>query len=343
MLAKGDPMAKRKRLSPAPFAAPDAAPEGPGGPLETKAALGWVGHGTRRAPIAEVAGESAAQSAFEEVRAELAAARAEGRMVLALPLAAVEARHLIRDRVAMDEGELATLKASLAARGQQTPVEVLELAPGRYGLISGWRRLTALAALLEETGDAARFGQVKALLRAPAEVSETYLAMVEENEIRADLSFYERARIAVEAARAGVFPDAQTAVQRLFAAARAPKRSKILSFAVLVEQLDDALRFPAAIPEKVGLALVGALQGDIRFRHRLVEALRAADPADAAAERRVLDAALKGDRPTPARGGDGEEIAPGLRLEAGRGRVTLAGPAVDAALLDDLRRWLATR
>ena len=51
-------MAKRKRLSPAAVA---GMPE----PLETKAALGWVGHGRRRAPIADVSGDAAEQSAFE--------------------------------------------------------------------------------------------------------------------------------------------------------------------------------------------------------------------------------------------------------------------------------------
>ncbi|WP_187431094.1 partitioning protein ParB (plasmid) [Roseobacter fucihabitans] len=324
-------MAKRKRLSPAVIT--DA-------PLETKAALGWVGHGTRRAPIADVTGDAAERAAFEEVADELQRARSEGRMVLSLPLEAVDATHLVRDRVAMDVDEMDVLKDSLRARGQQTPIEVLDLGQGRYGLISGWRRLTALQALLKETGEA-RFETIKAFLRTPEDVSDAYLAMVEENEIRADLSFYERARIAVQAAATGVFPDTHTAVQSLFSAARAPKRSKIMGFTHLVEQLDAELRFPAAIPEKVGLALVAALQGDIRFRHRLLEALRKADPQDTTAERRVLDACLKA--PAKSVAVPTEQAAPGVTLKASKGRITLSGRNVDAALLADLRDWLARR
>ncbi|AEI96526.1 ParB/RepB/Spo0J family partition protein [Roseobacter litoralis] len=324
-------MAKRKRLSPAALTE---------APPETKAALGWMGHGTRRPPIADVTGDAAEQSAFEEVAGELRRARTEGRMVLSLPLEDIDATHLVRDRVVLDAEEMAVLKDSLRARGQQTPIEVLDLGQGRYGLISGWRRLTALQALLQETEED-RFRTINALLRTPQDVGASYLAMVEENEIRADLSFYERARIAVQAARAGVFSDIHTAVQSLFSAARAPKRSKIMAFTHLVEKLDADLRFPAAIPEKVGLALVSALQTDKRFGARLTKALRAADPQHATAERKVLDAALKTRTATPPK--PAEQILPGVTLEAGRGRITLSGVNVDATLEADLRRWLAAR
>lgn len=329
-------MAKRKRLSPAAIAPTDD-------PLETKAAFGWVGHGTRRPPIADVSGDAATRAAFEEVSGELQAARNEGRMVLSLPLAAVDATHLVRDRVALAEDEMAVLCDSLRARGQQMPIEVLDLGQGRYGLISGWRRLTALQRLHDETAEAC-FATVRAFLRAPQDLSAAYLAMVEENEIRADLSFYERARIAVRAASTGVYPDTHKAVQSLFSAARAPKRSKIMAFTHLVEQLDEDLRFPTAVPEKVGLALVGALQGDIRFRHRLLEALRAADCQDAAAERRVLDHVLKGGaaRPAPVQKAK-SDVVPGVALKAAKGRITLSGPGVDEALLAALQDWLSTR
>ncbi|GIT89242.1 ParB N-terminal domain-containing protein [Roseobacter sp. OBYS 0001] len=324
-------MAKRKRLSPATLT--DA-------PLETKAALGWVGYSARRPPIADVTGDAAEHSAFEEVAGELQRARAEGRMVLSLPLEAIDATHLVRDRVALAPDEMAVLQDSLRARGQQIPIEVLDLGQGRYGLISGWRRLTALQALSEETGED-RFKTIHAFLRQPQDVGAAYLAMVEENEIRADLSFYERARIAVQAARTGVFPDTHSAVQSLFSAARAPKRSKIMTFTHLVEHLDADLRFPAAIPEKVGLALVSALQGGGRFRAHLIKALRGAAPQDAAAERKVLDAALKAGRVAPSK--HVEEVLPGVTLEAGRGRVVLAGANVTPALLADLRHWLTQR
>lgn len=333
-------MAKRKRLGPAfsdadmalrdPAAAP--APEAPSG--------GPAGPRVRpAAPIAQVSGDAALQAALDEVSGELRQARAEGRMVARLPLEAVDERHLVRDRIALEVEELATLCDSLRARGQQMPVEVVDLGGGRYGLISGWRRLTALRQLWEETGEA-RFAQVQALVRQPDGAAAAYLAMVEENEVRAGLSFYERARIAVQAVAQGVHEDVFQAVQSLFATARAPKRSKILAFAVLVEALDAHLRFPAAIPEKLGLALVTALKADAGFRRRLTEALRKADPDSPEAERRVLERALAAPRAEPPAG---REVAAGVTLLAGKGRLVLSGKGVTADLAADLERWLATR
>ena len=335
-------MAKRKRLSPAALTGETDLPAD----LETKAENGWVGvrPRTTRAPIAEVSGEAAAQSALEEVAGELRAARAEGRMVVKLPLAAVEAGHLVRDRLALDPDEMAALKASLRDRGQQTPIEVTDLGQGRYGLISGWRRLSALRALAEEAGEETgeeTFGFVQALIRTPGDAAEAYRAMVEENEIRADLSFYERARIAVQAVGQGIHPDTKTAVQSLFSAARAPKRSKILAFTTLVETLDTHLRFPTAIPEKLGLRLVQALHADPTLRRRLTEALRKAAPESAEAERTVLDRALKA--PSAAARPNPEEVAPGVTLKRARGRLTLLGRGVVDRLAEDLRRWLAAR
>jgi hypothetical protein len=72
--------------------------------------------------------------------------------------------------------------------------------------------------------------------------------MVEENEIRAGISFYERARLAAEAAKLGIYPDAAAAIAALFTSASPAKRSKIGSFVRVHEALGHALRYPAAIP-----------------------------------------------------------------------------------------------
>ena len=66
-----------------------------------------------------------------------------------------------------------------------------------------------------------------------------------------------------------------------------------------------------------------------------------ADPQDAQAERKVLDAALKARTATPPK--PAEEILPGVTLEAGRGQITLKGANVTPALLADLRLWLTQR
>jgi ParB family chromosome partitioning protein len=326
-------MAKRKRLTPALAAETEEAqvifPRYPDG----------VAHGFTRAPVAQVAGDIATRAALDELAAEVTAAREGGRMVLDLPLEAVDAGHLVRDRLSHDPDEMAALKASLAARGQQTPVEVVALGAGRYGLISGARRLAALRALHAETGEG-RFARIQALVRAPETAQAAYQAMVEENEVRADLSFYERGRMAAEAARLGLYPDARAAVRELFGSATPAKRSKILSFVAVHKALEGVLRFPEAIPEKLGLALAAALEADAALGSRLADALRKTPPGDAAAERRALERALR--RPQAVRTA-AAEVIPGVSLEARKGRVVLSGPGVGPDLAQDLADWLAGR
>ena len=121
------------------------------------------------------AGAAAATAAAEEIARTLATARETGRLVLDLPLEAIAADHLTRDRLPVEDEEMVALKSSLAAHGQRTPIEVTPLTGALpYGLISGWRRLSALKALLAETGDAATLaGQP---LPAPSALAERDLA-----------------------------------------------------------------------------------------------------------------------------------------------------------------------
>ena len=322
-------MAKRKRLSPAQsgFLAGEA-PQG----------------GTARAPIAQVAGEAAAVSALAKLTDEWEAAREEGRMVIRIPTDRIDADHLVRDRVAQDDEAQIALKQSLMARGQQTPIEVVQLDGDRYGLISGWRRLGALRALHDETGEP-RFGFAKALVRRHGDLVDSYVAMVEENEIRADLSFYERARIVVKALEEGVFETEKQALQGLFANATYARRSKIKSFIPLVRALDDVLRYPERISERAGLALSKALedgQGE-RLRAALVEAA----PESPEAEQACLVAALRPQKTAPASGaGPAEGSAPragqggGVRLKAGPYRVELTGAGVTPGFVARLKAWL---
>lgn len=342
-------MAKRKRLlAPRPnIFATDPVPEGN---LSPASAI--------RAPISQVAGEVAVTAAFEEVQAELKAAQREGRMVLSLPLAVIRQDYLIRDRLSCDPEELAALKESLRARGQQSPIEVTDLGKGHYGLISGWRRVRALRELSEESGGLQRYGVVQALLRLPADRPAAYVAMVEENEIRADLSFYERARIVVQAVKAEVFDSDKQALQTLFSTASFSKRSKVKSFMPLVEHLDDALRYPAQIPEKLGLALSKALVADPGFAQRLNSALQAAVDLSPEAERGLLEQSLQ----APAAGGDDlsaatkitpakinpanpplskpQAVGQGFQLRTGVGRVEIAGDGLTEELVERLKLWL---
>jgi ParB family chromosome partitioning protein len=322
-------MAKRKRLSPALL----ATETGPDSAIEP----------VSRPPIATVAGEAAATAGFAEVARELTAAREEGRLIRRLSLADIETGHLVRDRVAFDAEEMAALRNSLERRGQQVPVEVVETEEGRYGLISGLRRVMALRDL--------GASDVLALVRQPDTSAEAYLAMVEENEIRAGISFYERARLAAEAAQLGLYADPAAAIAALFGAASPAKRSKIGSFVRVHAALGTVLRFPASIPERVGLALAGALDRDDTFGARLSANLASAAPDSPEAERRVLEAALADAVAPPSHTGKPGRprtapavqtpTAPGIVMEMRPGRVVLTGEGVTEDLCRALELWIA--
>ncbi len=284
-------MAKRKRLTPTLL--PDApAPS---------AKVSDPSRRSLRAPIADVARDASTQSALEEMAQSIADARAKGRMVLQIPLEEVQQSYLVRDRVTADDAEMAALKASLSSRGQQAPIEVVALESGGYGLISGWRRCQALIQLRAETEDV-KFDTVLALLRRPEDASEAYLAMVEENEIRVGLSYYERARIAAKAVEQGVYDTRKTALQQLYANASRAKRSKIGSFLTIVEELDGVLRFPSHLHERLGLSLARALTENSGLGARLRRGLEQAAPATPEAEVAYLSKALSEGRTTSRKG-----------------------------------------
>ena len=334
-------MAKRKRLTPANPAYLGAAPE-------TKS-MSPLGPATLRAPIADVASEASATAALAQMSDELANARSSGRMIAMLDLAHVKMDYLVRDRVAADDEEMQALIASLRDRGQQTPIEVADLGGGSYGLISGWRRCQALMRLNSEDGETR---QVLALLRKPAEASDAYLAMVEENEIRVGLSYFERARIAAKAADQGVYDSDKAALLSLFRAASRAKRSKIGSFLPVVRQLDGVLRFPQALGERMGLQLGKLLEEDASFAAQLTKLLRGAEVADAQTEQAVIAQALTSEKEakvpkakTNATAYTETEIRPGLTLrDHGKDkRIEISGDNLTSELRHRLLYWLKSQ
>ncbi len=278
-------MAKRRRLdAPSPADLAD---------LETgfaaKPVAGFA------APISQVAAEAArlTQPLPPAERAAVAGADAlrkaeeEGRLIREIPLDAIVTEHLVRDRMVVSGPEMEELKASIRLNGQRLPVEVVALDEGRYGLISGWRRVTALRALAVEEGAA---GTVKALVRPAQATGAAYAAMIEENELREQLSPYERGRIAVVAADQGVFVTPDQAVDAIFATASKAKRSKIRSFAMIHEELGDMLSFPTDLSERSGLRIAHALR--MGFAAKLREALASGMGVDAAGELAVMEPVL---------------------------------------------------
>lgn len=307
-------MAKRRRLI-----APDAtelqeleegfAAKPSANPFETKSAP---------PPIAQVAAEAASLNSMASVtdRVTLAkdqgdaarwrAAESDGLVAQLIAIDAIDQDFIRRDRLVEDVEAMAELEASIAANGLRAPIEVAKTETG-YGLISGFRRLQAYRALAGQ--NAARFGQIPAFVRAAGAGRMAYVSMVEENEVRANLSHYERGRIAVLAVGQGVFSSVEVAVDVLFAAASKAKRSKVRSFAAVHEALGDLLQFPTGLTEKAGLALAAAVRDGGQARLRA--ALAGADSQDAKAEWAVLQEALKTHSTAPrdkTRGGRPQEI-----------------------------------
>lgn len=331
-------MAKRKRLTPANPAFTEAAEAPPA---------------AARAPIADVARDSSASAALSQLSQEMAEARSTGRMIAALPLDTIRLDYLVRDRLVVDDDEMSALITSIRERGQQTPVEVVRLEDGQYGLISGWRRCQAIAHLHDHgVGD----GTVLALERHPDTTQDAYRAMVEENEIRSGLSYFERARIVDVSVQNGVFDSHKTALQSLFASASRAKRSKIGSFVILVQLLGDRLFFPAAIGERLGLRLarIVDLDGDeaealaeacAGTRHDTPEAETAflaawAERAERAEKARNAPAhAAKPSRPAPQVQRPRPDLQ--LRFHAGERRLELSGAGVTDELRAALADWLA--
>jgi len=180
-----------------------------------------------------------------------------------IALTEIDGAALTRDRSGLDEAALTELRLSIAASGLRMPIELFELSeprpPYRYGLLSGLRRLHAYQALHELTGQD-RYAAIPAFLRAPGTMAEALAAMVEENEIRAELSPWERGRIAWLAHRQEVFPTIEEAVAKLYPAASRQKRARLRALAHLAEELDGHLTNPERLSQSQALRLSSAVQ-----------------------------------------------------------------------------------
>lgn len=331
-----------------------------------------LGPGPVSAPIAQVVADAAAQAPVmpAEIRAEqarlktdsdaLRAAQDQGRLILDLPTQDIDGDVMVRDRVSLGAAEMTELRLSIAANGLRLPIEVFELAePGedgqRYGLISGYRRLMAVRALHELTQQD-QYITIRALVRPRQEATAAIASMVEENEIRASLSHFERGRIAVISAQNGAFVNVEEAVNQLYPSASKAKRSKVRSFALIFEELGDMLEFPEDMTERRGLKLAQALRQGAESALRM--ALAAAGARDAEGEWAAMQAVIdtldapesgkgRGGRPrSAAPPATGWQNADTLRLSSGitlrRMRdsqgfiLRIEGKGMDSDLMDSL-------
>ena len=327
------------------------------------------------APIAQVAADSAALSSAEDAEtrasrakaeadaARLQEAQAQGLLMTEIPLSEIDETAMIRDRMTLGEAELTELRLSIAAHGLRLPIEVFELdsvsSEGhRYGLLSGYRRLLAVRGLLELT-EAEKYQRIRAIVRPRSSVDAAFVAMVEENEVRQELSHFERGRIAVIAANQGAFTNTEEAVEKLFSSGSRAKRSKVRSFALVFEELGDMLEFPEALTERRGLKLANALRAGNESRLRTALADRA--PADAEEEWAALEEAIARTEVKPrdpARGGRPSVRKPavgwidrytirtstGVTIRRGhdsKGHILrLEGSAVDGEVMDSLMQTI---
>jgi ParB family chromosome partitioning protein len=187
--------------------------------------------------------------------------------VLAVPLDAIDATALMRDRMALDDEALTELCRSILVTGLRSPVELLVLAddpdPGAgqgagYGLIAGYRRLTALRRLRDDGHDG--FDTIPAIIRTVRDAPEAYRLMVEENAMRTDISPWERARLVAAAVRRGLFPTIEAAVAHLHACVSRYKQLRIRSIADIVHELEGVLAAPETLSERQLLRLAAAVQ-----------------------------------------------------------------------------------
>jgi ParB family transcriptional regulator, chromosome partitioning protein len=229
----------------------------------------------RRGPMAAAITETAdatreRQEIEAQIRAENDALAHEhvrlkrlGLVVELVPLDLVEMQKLVRDRKKGPDFELAELKASISELGLSNPIRLEARADGRFELIQGYRRLSAYRELLDETGDADRYGTIPAAVTQPGEDLEAlYRKMVDENLVRKDISFAEMAMLALDyAADPGtVVTDPDKAVAVLFKSAGYQKRSYIRTFMSVVERLGSDLLYPQDIPRALGLTLARRLE-----------------------------------------------------------------------------------
>ncbi|MBC7479970.1 MAG: ParB N-terminal domain-containing protein [Pseudorhodobacter sp.] len=325
------------------------------------------------APIAQIAGEIARAAEPLDVEKRVSNARdsvdaeawrhanQQGRVISDLALDQIDPDYMMRDRIVVESAELEELKTSILAHGLRLPIEVVTLPDGRYGLVSGWRRVMVMRQLQQQDPD--RWPAIKAIIRPPYEAGELYTAMVEENELRAQVTPYERGRIAVVAANLGAFPDTEIAIDTIFGAASKAKRSKIRSFAYVHDELGDILQFPTDLAERNGLRLAYALREGYaqQLRAALFGAKRGGPALEWALLEPIVAAAEAVERlPDPSRGGrpktrfakstrDPEDLANGITMERVLHEdgysIRLRGTVVDVAmvdqLMDQLRRWLS--
>jgi len=209
-----------------------------------------------------------------------------------IPLDAIDPVAILRDRTGYDAEPLEELKRSIASHGLRQPIEVFRLPEPRagmtHGLISGSRRLAAFRAFLD-AGDTA-FAAIPAFVRPARDTAATLVAMVEENAIRARISPWEQALVAVLARENGTFPTLDAAVDALYPSFNRDRRRRIRTVASIVDELDGHLATPEKLSQNQLLRLAAAVARG--YAPLMQHALRESRSREPDAQWRLLQAIL---------------------------------------------------
>lgn len=183
--------------------------------------------------------------------------------ILSLPLDTILMDALPRDRSTMDEDAMQALVLSIATTGLRQPIEVWELSTPRdgctHGLISGYRRLTAVRRL-RDMRDGRTHTHIAAFLREPASVADAMAQMIAENELRADLSPWEKGRILVDAVAEGIFDTLDAAVKGLHPHLSRQAQGRIRLLGHLADEMPMGLTSPEALSLRQCIRLASALR-----------------------------------------------------------------------------------
>ena len=160
-----------------------------------------------------------------------------------LPLGSIDSGALPRDRAALDPEALALLQRSILSEGLRQPIEVFPLEgptpdATEYGLISGLRRLTVFRALAPHLPT---FAAIPAFIRQPADIPAALAAMVTENEVRADISPWEKALLILTCVEDAHFPTPDAAILGLFPHITKTNRSRLHAVVTVVDTLGPLL------------------------------------------------------------------------------------------------------
>lgn len=261
-----------------------------------------------------------------------------------IPLDVIDLDHLTRDRRVIDQTAQDELVKSILAVGLSNPIRVERAGEG-YRLIQGARRLSAYRYLLDATGQD-RYARIPAAVWNESDLAMGYRRMVDENLVRADVSYAELAMLAQAFADDDRTPvgSASDAVDALYASASPAKRSHIRTFLQLLEKGLGMFAHPEAISRNLGLKLVRALD-DPSQNAALSLALMSDEDRDAKKELAIIAKVLDG-KATTKRGPSArrqrtrthsfQAVGKTIKISATADRIVIAGGNLDAVTMGEI-------